>query len=34
MEVKVVDITGKDTGRKVTLSDAVYGIEPTSMQFI
>ena len=28
MEVKVVDITGKDTGRKVTLSDAVYGIEP------
>jgi large subunit ribosomal protein L4 len=28
MEVKVIDITGKDTGRKVTLSDAVYGIEP------
>ena len=28
MEVKVVDITGKDTGRKVTLSDAVFGIEP------
>ena len=28
MEVKVLDITGKDTGRKVTLSDAVYGIEP------
>ena len=28
MEVKVIDITGKDTGRKVTLSDAVFGIEP------
>ena len=28
MEVKVLDITGKDTGRKVTLSDAVFGIEP------
>ncbi|MDV7185756.1 50S ribosomal protein L4 [Lutibacter sp. TH_r2] len=28
MKVSVVDITGKDTGRKVELSDAVYGIEP------
>jgi large subunit ribosomal protein L4 len=28
MEVKVLDITGKDTGRKVTLSDSVFGIEP------
>ena len=28
MEVKVLDITGKDTGRKVQLSDAVFGIEP------
>jgi large subunit ribosomal protein L4 len=28
MKVSVVDITGKDTGRKVELSEAVYGIEP------
>ena len=28
MEVKVLDIKGKDTGRKVQLSDAVFGIEP------
>ncbi|KAB1155745.1 50S ribosomal protein L4 [Flavobacterium luteum] len=30
MEVKVLDKTGKDTGRKVQLSDAVYGIEPNN----
>jgi large subunit ribosomal protein L4 len=30
MEVKVIDITGKDTGRKVQLSDAVFGIEPNN----
>ena len=28
MEVKVLDITGKDTGRKVQLSDSVFAIEP------
>ena len=28
MEVKVLDKTGKDTGRKVQLSDAVFAIEP------
>jgi large subunit ribosomal protein L4 len=28
MKVSVLDINGKDTGRKVELSDAVYGIEP------
>ena len=28
MEVKVLDFNGKETGRKVQLSDAVYGIEP------
>ena len=28
MEVSVLDIQGKDTGRKVELSDSVYGIEP------
>jgi large subunit ribosomal protein L4 len=28
MEVKVIDINGKDTGRKVQLSDSVFGIEP------
>jgi large subunit ribosomal protein L4 len=28
MEVKVLDIKGKDTGRKVQLSDSVFGIDP------
>ncbi|WP_026710314.1 50S ribosomal protein L4 [Flavobacterium filum] len=28
MEVKVLDINGKDTGRKVQLSDDVFAIEP------
>lgn len=28
MEVKVVDRNGKDTGRKVTLNDGIYGVEP------
>ncbi|MFL9845809.1 50S ribosomal protein L4 [Flavobacterium rhizosphaerae] len=28
MEVKVLDINGKETGRTVTLSDAVFAIEP------
>ena len=28
MEVKVLDINGKETGRKVQLSDSVFGIEP------
>jgi large subunit ribosomal protein L4 len=28
MEAKVVDINGKETGRKVQLSDAVFAIEP------
>lgn len=28
MEVAVLDITGKDTGRKVELSSEVFGIEP------
>ncbi|MGV6845596.1 MAG: 50S ribosomal protein L4 [Lutibacter sp.] len=30
MKVSVVDIQGKDTGRKVELSDAVYKIEPNN----
>ncbi len=30
MKVSVLDIQGKDTGRKVDLSDAVYGIEPNN----
>jgi large subunit ribosomal protein L4 len=30
MEVKVLDFNGKDTGRKVQLSDSVYGIEPNN----
>ena len=30
MEVKVIDIAGKDTGRKVQLSDSVFGIEPNN----
>lgn len=28
MEVKVISIDGKETGKKVTLSDAIFGIEP------
>jgi len=28
MELSVLNIKGEDTGRKVTLSDAVFGIEP------
>ena len=30
MEVAVLNINGKETGRKVTLSDAVFGIEPNN----
>jgi large subunit ribosomal protein L4 len=30
MEVKVLNISGKETGRKVTLSDSVFGIEPNN----
>jgi large subunit ribosomal protein L4 len=30
MEVKVLDINGKETGRKVTLSDSVFAIEPNN----
>ena len=28
MELSVYNIKGEDTGRKVTLNDAVFGIEP------
>ncbi len=28
MEVNVLDIKGQDTGRKLTLNDAIFGIEP------
>ena len=28
MEVSVLDIKGQETGRKVTLNESVYGIEP------
>ena len=28
MEVSVFNIKGEDTGRKVTLNDSVFGIEP------
>ena len=30
MEAKVLDINGNDTGRKVQLSDSVFGIEPNN----
>ena len=30
MEVKVLNISGKETGRSITLSDAVFGIEPNN----
>ena len=28
MKVAVLDITGKDTGRQVELSDAIFALEP------
>ena len=28
MELSVFNIKGEDTGRKVTLNDAIFGIEP------
>ena len=31
MKVAVLDITGKDTGRKVELSNEVFGIEPNEI---
>lgn len=33
MELSVFNIKGEDTGRKVTLNDAIFGIEPTIMLF-
>jgi len=30
MEVKVLNFNGKETGRSITLSDAVFGIEPNN----
>lgn len=30
MEAKVLDINGKETGRKVTLSDSIFGITPNN----
>ena len=30
MKVEVLDINGKETGRKIDLSDAVFGIEPNN----
>ena len=30
MEAKILNIQGKETGRKITLNDAVYGIEPNN----
>ena len=30
MEVAVLNIQGKETGRKITLSEAVFGIEPNN----
>ena len=28
MELAVLNITGGETGRKVTLNDAIFGVEP------
>ena len=33
MEVSVLDIKGQETGRKVALNDAVFGIEPNANYF-
>ena len=30
MEVNVLNIQGKETGRKVVLNDAIYAIEPNA----
>ena len=29
MEISVLDIKGKETGRKVTLNDQIFGVEPS-----
>jgi large subunit ribosomal protein L4 len=34
MEAKVLDFNGKDTGRKVQLSDSVFGMNQTITQYI
>ena len=34
MEVKVLDINGKETGRTVQLSDSVFAIEPNKSRCI
>jgi large subunit ribosomal protein L4 len=31
---KSIDFNGKDTGRKVQLSDSVFGIEPKITQYL
>jgi large subunit ribosomal protein L4 len=30
MDIKVVDTKGKETSKKVTLADSIYGIEPNN----
>ena len=32
MEVSVLNIKGQETGRKVTLNEAIFGIEPVRVQ--
>jgi large subunit ribosomal protein L4 len=34
MEAKVLDFNGKDTGRKVQLSDSVFGMNQTITQYL
>ena len=29
MEVSVLNINGQETGRKVTLNEAIFGVEPS-----
>ena len=34
MEVNVLNIKGEDTGRKVTLNESIFGIEPNAMMYL
>ena len=34
MEVSVLNINGQETGRKVTLNEAIFGVEPNDHVWI
>ena len=33
MELSVLNIAGQETGRKVELNDAIFGIEPNAVSY-